>query len=40
VIKDHVSHGLDGDLRSRKGQLLNWGAQTRIGVVDKPGQRP
>lgn len=40
VVKNHVSHGLDGDLRSRKGQIVNWGAQTRIGVVDRPGQRP
>ena len=40
VVKNHVSHGLDTDLRSRKGQIMNWEAQTRIGVVDKPGQRP
>ncbi|GAA4630340.1 hypothetical protein GCM10023196_055310 [Actinoallomurus vinaceus] len=40
VIKNHVSHGDDGDLRSRKGEIVQWAAQTRIGVVDKPGQRP
>ncbi|WP_433179351.1 CU044_5270 family protein [Actinoallomurus sp. CA-150999] len=40
VIKNHVSRGDDGTLRSRKGDIVQWSAQTRIGVVDKAGQRP
>ncbi|MEV0403367.1 CU044_5270 family protein [Actinoallomurus sp. NPDC050550] len=39
VIKNHVSRGDDGTLRSRKGEIAQWSAQTRIGVVDRPGQR-
>lgn len=40
VIKDHVSRGIDGELRSRKGEVVQWSAQTRIGVVDGPGKQP
>ena len=40
VINNHVSRGLDGDLRSRKGEIVQWSAQTRIGVVDRPGKQP
>jgi hypothetical protein len=39
AIKNHDSQGLDGDLHSKKGQILGWGGLIKAAIVDRPGQR-